>query len=240
MTKHVDLNTTALSQTPSSLMPSGSVWGLPVLFADDPRKVKATSVGVGNAMTSKRTDTGSAWKVTSPTSSSPRGEPVLQTCRMRFVTANKWKGKGYMTHTTASWKPHRHLQLLENLRSRHGSKVNKLAHTHICSHKYTRTGVSTHTHTCSHKYTHMLTQVHTQWCQHTHMLTQVHTHWCQQTHTCSHKYALTDISTHMLTQALMSADTHMLTQVHTHWCQHTHVAVLRWSYAVKGTLKSKN
>ena len=106
MTKHVDLNTTALCgpQTPSSLMPSGSVWGLPVAFADDPRNVKVTSVGVGKAVTSKRTNTGSAWKVTSPTSSSPRGEPVLQTCSVRFVTAKKRKGKGYKTSPT-SWPP---------------------------------------------------------------------------------------------------------------------------------------
>ena len=149
MTKHADLNTTALCgpQTPSSLMPSGSVWRLPVPFADDPRKVKVTSVGVGNAVTSKRTDTGSAWKVTSPISSSPRGEPVLQTCRMRFVTANKWnRERVHKIHTAANWKPHRHLHLLDgNLRSTHGSKVHKFAHRHTHAHKSTHALTSAHT-----------------------------------------------------------------------------------------------
>ena len=76
---------------PTDTLQSDAVWlrlGQPVAFSDEPRKVKVTSVGVGSAVTSKRTNTGSAWKVTSPTSSSPRGEPVLQTCTMRFVTAH--------------------------------------------------------------------------------------------------------------------------------------------------------
>ena len=99
-TKHVDLNTTALCgpQTPSSLMPSGSVWGLPVPFPDGPMKVKVTSVGVGNAVTSKRRNTGSAWKVTSPTSSSPRGEPAFQTLN-EIYNSKQVKREGYIRFT---------------------------------------------------------------------------------------------------------------------------------------------
>ena len=36
---------------PADTLQSDAVWGLPVAFADDPRKAKVTSVGVGNAVT---------------------------------------------------------------------------------------------------------------------------------------------------------------------------------------------
>ena len=146
----MDRNTTALCdpQTPSSLMPSGSLWGLPVPFADGPRKVKVTSVGVGNAETSKRRNTGSAWKVTSPTSSSPRGEPAFQTLneiynskqvkRERYIRFRRRPVQN-LTDIFISWRGTCVPDMI--------AKCISFTQTYTCSHKYTHNNACQHTHT---------------------------------------------------------------------------------------------